>query len=110
MSSHYDSSKRRLVTNQLTSGQNLPLPCVDTFGVQYSVVNAIATVAYGESIRIGEAAHHLHWFHVANSSNLVKFKVETQTPTVSVHCEELYMLLNCNKLITRFGEGNYVPI
>ena len=43
------------MTNQLT-GQNLPLPCVDTFGVQYDIVNAIATLAYGESIRIGEAA------------------------------------------------------
>lgn len=55
MSSHYSHRQGQLVTNQLTSGQNLPLPCVDTFGVQYDVVNAIATLAYGESIRIGDA-------------------------------------------------------
>ena len=55
MSSHYDTGEAQLVTNQLTSGQNLPLPCVDTFGVQYNIINAIATLAYGESIRIGQA-------------------------------------------------------
>lgn len=51
MSSHYSHAEGQLVSS------NLPLPCVDSFGVQYNIQNAIATLAYGESIRVGEPGH-----------------------------------------------------
>ena len=50
MSSHYSHAEGQLVTNKL------PLPCVDSFGVQYNIENAIDALAYGESIRVGEPA------------------------------------------------------
>ena len=54
-SSHYSTSQGQLVTNQLTSNQqNLALPCLVTLSAQYDIGNAIATLAYGESIRVGK--------------------------------------------------------